>query len=384
MITETEKTKLKKWCNTFFNQNSLDSKVFDIDSEIDSKLTYEENKSILRSKLRKLFNVYSNVEVMSKKESEIMDIKQVEVYTAEMKNKEIEDIKKIQNEYYNSIIKTDSTEKINEILGSINNWTKQLVYSMNRKGLLWENRGGIGKTFNTIKGLNECNLIKDIDYIFHIGTISPIQIAQALADHNNKINVFDDVDLSNKEVLNILKQALVGGEISYNTKHNFIKKSFKGKIIITTNHLPKNPDVEAVKSRCFCPQYNLTHSQVIILFYEFSKLKEFCSYLSKEEKIEIVDYIKSITSQLTSKLDLRVFENSCECYKYDKENWKKKVCDLIYNDISYYLISQNVSKEEYIALTGESERTYFRHKEQMGLTDKSIMLNKEHIKVRNM
>jgi len=367
MITETEKTKLKKWCNTFFNQNSLDSKVFDIDSEIDSKLTYEENKSILRDKLRKLFNVYSNVEVMTKKESEIMDIKQVEINISEIRKQNEEQLKLEFEKIIKEIRETKTTDFLDYIYRIPKQYAK-MVINGNAKGLLLYGDAGLGKSFNIQKAIAEEGLNPNVIS----GHITPLKLFEYLYNHRKDNIIFDDVNLlSNITNLNMFKACLEEPRnVSYHSTTNKLNIpntfKFEGSVILLVNSRPEqNEDLKAVESRILTYELKMNYDTKIKLMYEIAKIKNI--------PIEIVDFIKDNTTPATKDFNLRKLESIKGMYKFDKDNWKELALNYLSNDenltIMITLLKKGIqdkdSLKEFRELTGLSRATYYRIKRSL-------------------
>lgn len=369
MINDKEKLKLKCWVNKFFNENSLDSKTFDIDSEIDSKLNYFENKEIIRGKLKQLFNVYPSAK-LKRKEAEIMPIQQAEIYTVEMKKQNDEQLKLEFEKVIKEIKETKTTDFLDEIYKIPKSFTKMVIKG-NINGLLVYGDAGLGKSFNIQKAIIEEGVSPNIIS----GHITPLKLFECLYNHRQKGNhiIFDDVNLFNNITnLNMFKACLENPrEVHYHSSTNKlnIPSSFKfeGSIILLVNRKPENEDMKAVESRILTFELNLDYETKIKLMYEISKIKNY--------PIEIVDFIKANTSPATKDFNLRKLEMIKSMYNFDKDIWKLLAIDYLTKDIDLELIitllkknsSIKSAQKEYTEITGNHRATFYRHKQKLRL-----------------
>jgi len=68
-MKQTEIKHLENWVKKFFINRNKDYKTFDINSEIDNSLCYEENKQILREKIKTFIGDIKDVDIMSKEQA---------------------------------------------------------------------------------------------------------------------------------------------------------------------------------------------------------------------------------------------------------------------------------------------------------------------------
>src|SRR3989304_4238193 len=74
MLSSIQIDSLRKWASIFFSNDNKAIDVFDFNSEVDRTLSVNENKTILREKIKNLLNQYKmdNVINLKRKEAEIM------------------------------------------------------------------------------------------------------------------------------------------------------------------------------------------------------------------------------------------------------------------------------------------------------------------------
>lgn len=75
MLEQKEIDKLKSWCSKFFTADNKAIDIWDFNAEVDKSLTYQENLTILREKIRNFLNIYNEeqikkVEIQAKLEFE--------------------------------------------------------------------------------------------------------------------------------------------------------------------------------------------------------------------------------------------------------------------------------------------------------------------------
>lgn len=373
MINDLHKKQLQKWVNTFFLQNNLDPKTFDIDSEIDRSLTYEENKSLLREKLRKLFNVYSNVSVMKRKEAEIMPVEQVEIYTAEIKKKNEDQARLEFEEIIKDIKETKTTDILDEIYKIPKQYAKMVIKGY-AKGLLVYGDAGLGKSFNIQKAIAEEGITPNVIS----GHITPLKLFEYLYNHRKDHIIFDDVNLlSNITNLNMFKACLEEPRnVSYHSSTNKLNIpstfKFEGSVILLVNSKPEsNEDLKAVESRILTYELDFNYETKIKLMYEIAKIRNY--------PIEIVDFIKDNTSPATKDFNLRKLNAIVDMYRFDKDNWKSMVIDFLIKDFDTELIitllkknpSIKAAQREYTEITGSHRATFYRHKAKINATSRN-------------
>lgn len=353
-----EKQELKQigeYIKERYTKCNLDYKTFNNDL-VDEKLSYEDNLKIIEDKLPKTKEQQEAEEVIrirQEQEKEFIRIK--ETATDDILEKHFEVIKEL---------------------------TKAMILAKRKKGCWFYGVGGSGKTENTRRALIELGL-KEIlvnsnegDFKVICGVKSLLSFIKMLDEYSNKIIIIDDDSVTrNRDCANILKQALVGGYIQYESERTKINKMFEGKIIIISNDTIDNMDIDAVKSRCYTYNFILTWKQKIDCIYSFAKNDIKFETLTKKQKNEIVDYIKDITNEATESLTLRTFEDGCELYLSHPTKWKSLLIKLLYPKPEYYLLIQSYQDNkipDYVNLciqTGLSKTRLYEIAKQLKLTE---------------
>jgi len=245
-----------------------------------------------------------------------------------------------------------------------------------KKGLYVYGSSGKGKTFNTIKILEELK----IKYELIKGYITPYKLYQKFLENCNNVIVLDDVAslLSDKDKVSILLGALDKyGKVVWVSAKNDIdlpeEFTFNGKVIIISNRLEQNNELqEAILDRCILYRFEIPRSKMI----------EMIRMLAKNDGcLEIVDWLDE------NKLDInfRDYETLRDIYKNNKKNWKdiaKKI--LLDNGIETVLTQitkadkvvwdiethySNLNLEDKISIfseiTGYKARAYYKHKKKL-------------------
>jgi len=360
-MNNQELKQLEKWARNIL-QSDYDK--FDIDAELDKKISVEENKTALRGK----FKVF--LKDVKPTKNEIKTQMEMEQYEQQKEDElQREKIKELQNEEFEKIKNTATSEILEKHFSAVKELTKALIKAKYKKGCWFYGRGGMGKTENTLRALAEMGLQQNKDFVLISGVKSLLSFIKILEANHDKILIVDDDSISkNKDVANILKQALVGGYVQYESERTKINKKFEGKIILISNDTSENADIDAVKSRCFTYNFTLTYKQIMDCLYTFARVDKKYPEITTPKKTEIVDYIKSITNNETQSLTLRAFDDGCEMFLYHKDNWKNILSKLIYSKPEYYLLIQGCEVKEVMLQTGIGERRLYQIKQTLGLT----------------
>lgn len=355
-ITEKEIKQLKEYVIKRFKSCDKDYQNYDLKAKLDTELSFAENKSLFDEELKvvcPLPPTKADIEEQKAREQE----------------KEVLIIQELQAQEFEKIRNSPTADILEHHFSVIKELTKALIKAKYKKGCWFYGNGGMGKTINTLKALAELGLEENKDFILVAGVKSLLSFIKLLERNFDKIIVVDDDSISkNRDVANILKQALVGGYIQYESERTKINKKFEGKIILISNDTTENSDIDAVKTRCFTYNFTLTYKQIIDCLYSFANLDKKFPELSVEKKREMVDYIKEITSDSTRGLTLRAFDDGCELIIHHKDKWKELLSKLLYPKPEYYLIIQGVEIKDVSIQTGLSKSRLYEIKHELGLT----------------
>jgi len=339
MLNETEIKRLRKWIMKFFELNNLDFSTFDFDNEIDEKLTYEENKTQLRIKIRDFLNIWNEQQIvkMKKKEVEFMPKEQVEIMTTELKKKEE---KQAQLEFYNSLDKITeqkSSELLEQKFFVLREYIK-MVCNGNVNGLIVEGFAGLGKSFNILKTLKE----SDKEFVYCSGFSTKLELFNFLYENRNKIIFFDDIKsiLKDSESLEILKSALYSPTgtriIKYMSSTNRGLKSpnsfiFKSGIIIALNNFNKaNEDLKAVVDRVLYFNVHFSYKEKLQILADL--IKEDYKDLSYDDRKLIFEWIKNNTNEATININFRLLYKLFEIFRHNKECFDRLAKEIVRKD----------------------------------------------------
>jgi len=363
-MKNNEIKKLKEWCGRLLAQNNLSLDAFDIDSFIDDKLNYHENKNAIRKELKLFFNAFKQENIKKRKDAEIISQQEEEQKIIQHLAK-IEEQAELQfSNALNKISLMDSTETLEEIYHIPKQYTK-MVARGNAKGFLMFGDAGLGKSHSVIKSLKE----EDVNFKFLSGHITPLELYTYLFQHRKEIIVLDDVNILENEInLNILKASLGEGLVSYNTSSSKLqvpsKFNFEGSIIMILNSITKKSNsLRAVESRILEYELKLDYPTKIKVLYDLAKLPY--PSLDKEDRKKIAEWIKDNTDESVENLNLRLMFQFFEMYKYDKDNWERLARARIKINEEVSLILQQVGEKNWCEQTGKHRATYYRIKKEI-------------------
>lgn len=361
-MKEREIKSLKNWVKKFLKD---DSDKFDFNHEIDKSLSIDENKELLREKIKLFIDVFKKESISSKKNAEIMDKKEYQVNL----EKQIEEIEEKAQKEFNKVLNQIQQNKSTEILDKFYFIPKQFIKMVGKKhtkGLLLYGEAGLGKTYNVMKALKEINK----QFVVISGHITSMELYHLLFKHRKELIVLDDVNiLENEKNLNLLKASLGNPSIVqyHSTSKNLKAPSnflFEGQLIILLNSIPKKTEsLKAVESRILNYKLKMDYKTKIKIIFELSK-QEYKT-LKDEDRQNIANWIKENTNEATENLNLRFLFNCYEFFLFDKDNWVKLAKKLIKNNEELILILNGLNEMEFIEKTGRHRATYYRLKRKL-------------------
>jgi len=349
---------LEKWARSILKD---DFDLFDLRSEIDRKVSLEENKTILREK----FKVF--LQELKPTRNEIKTHQEMVMYEQQKQFKEQEEI--AEKEFNNALTKISESETSSE-LEKHYFIPKQYVKMVGRehvRGLLLYGPCGLGKSYLVKKALIE----EKINFEIIKGHITSLQLYKFLYENRNKIILLDDLNILDNEInFNMLKACLSDDErlVQYHTSSSKLdipnKFYFEGRLIILQNLNPKsNPSMKAVESRIL--SYNLEFDYQTKIKIIFELAKQNYDGLSLEQRMNIAEWIKENTSEATENLNLRLLFLCFEFYKFDSEKWKELAKANFKTNRHIELIVMGMSESEWCEETGKSRRTYYNYKSKV-------------------
>lgn len=375
MLNNLEIEKLKEWVKRRFNLNDKDYMTFDINAEMDKALSYSENKTIIREKLKTFL----------KEQLTHRDIKTI---NEKANNEELKEILK-QEEDFNKSFELSVYELKNKPQTITDKYYIPIEYIKSvargyNKAFIFLGNAGIGKSYITRQTLSK----EGVNFIESRGVSSPLALYHFLYENNKKnlTIVFDDVSglIENSNAFSILLGILWEGVAQWNSTTEKLKIPkrfiFEGNIIIIANKIIGN-NADIIKSRCLVYNLDMNKTDIIKMMYEISKTEH--SILTQEERFKIVDFLKENSNNSTKNLDLRTQQKAEQLYLYSPEKWEELVKALLENNkeieiIEYCLKSSNNIKEAekmFISETGLSRATFYRHKNGLfSLNDTSMQV----------
>ena len=353
------KQQIKSWAEKFFVDNHKDFSAFDFDAEYDDGITPDENKGLLREKIKVLLTeLPKKNEIMPKQQYETLVLQEIEKAETQARLEFENTLKQIE--------KNKTTDILEEIYLIPKQYAKMVARGYS-KGFILYGCGGLGKSYLIMRAFREENK----PFVYQTGHTTPLELYNFLFNHRKDNIILDDVNLLNNEVcLNLLKSCLNDNSrlVCYNTTSNKLRVPssfvFEGSIILLLNDKPsKNESLKAVESRVLNHELKMDYKTIIKVLYEIAKMdyKE----LTQEERSKIACWIKDNTSEATKNLNLRLLFSCYEFYRFDKKSWKNLAKNLIDTDENKELIIQGYSQYKFCEETGLSRATYFRYKKEL-------------------
>lgn len=363
--------KLRIWVKKRFDEAGLDYKTFDFDAEIDSSLSYSENKQLITEQINLYFPELKTTNKAKHKEEERKlndeQFRAVEVQAKLEFEKQLD-----------KILKTKSSEALDKLYVIPRQYIAMVLESK-AKGLLLYGESGLGKSYNVKRELAKHKLKEQDDFVFLSGHVTPLQFYKKLCENRDKLIILDDINILESKInLNMLKAALNDDSHNRVEYHSSFLRDlepsflFTGRIIILLNTKPKHDEnLKAVENRIYSYELKMTWEQKIQALLEVAKCVEVG--IEKAERIAIVDWVKSQTNQATRNLSIRFLFHCFEFYKWDKDKWKDLAISLLQHDEYLTLIIQGCSETDFCAKTGLSRPTYYRYKQKVSKSHQSDM-----------
>jgi len=376
MLSETEVKRLESWAGQFFKDKDKAIDIFDIKSEIDREISVDENKTILREKIKILIG--DNIEKMKRIEIE-MPKQQTEIML-QVINREQE--KQAKLEFDNSlerIGKEKETLLLEQKFYILREYVK-MVCSGNVNGLITQGEAGVGKSYNILKTLRESGK----EFVYCTGFTTPLELYNYLYENRFKIVFFDDTKniFKSEAGLEILKAALYSPAgkrlVRYSSNTTKLKAPrefiFEGGIIVAINDLKEkhNEDLKAVVDRVLYYEVNFNYEEKLMIIADL--IKQQYRDLSEADRNYVFNYIKNNSSRATKNLNFRLLYKLYEIYRYSKTEFDRLAKEIIRQDEQAELIIQCLRKNtlvkdaerEFCEKTGFSWRYFYKLKARIG------------------
>lgn len=256
------------------------------------------------------------------------------------------------------------------------------------KLLMLDAPGGIGKTYNIKRVLDECAESDDVDmegYFHQAGFTTPVELFKSLYKARHGAVIFlDDMSgiTSNTKAVNMLKAATdTEGDINwveYSSSKDIehpetgeplpSKFPFRGKLIMSFNDTPDNRHFNALKDRGQDYELSFSYDERMRLITEIAKTDDISS-LNYEKRLETVDWIKTVTDP-SIEVSIRTFNNVLEMREFSEDfgtHWEKDALEVFNLDYQKYLIvKMRRNPEEY----GSIEEQVAEYKDKTGMSER--------------
>lgn len=227
---------------------------------------------------------------------------------------------------------------------------------------------GMGKTYTTTEYLKK----EDINYKYVNTYATPLSFYKLLYENRNKdVIIFDDIHgISNPLVLSMLKAAcwISDNERTvsyYSTSDKMDKHGLPESFELTANVVlifnRKIKDYAPITSRGITIEFKFSFDEKIKLFEE---IKE-----NADIDEEILEYVKKNCNESTTNLSTRTLVNLSKI-KRGGQDFKVFAKGMLPIDESKKMLLEMTWKE-WTTTTGMSRRSYFYHKDRLGLNKKS-------------
>jgi len=360
--------KNRKNLELLLKKNNFDSDTIDLESEWDSSLSYEENKTLLIEK----FGLITVEDMINKDKQADFEQKEVIMEQEHYTKEQEEQIEKIKEE-------TVDLKKYYGVLPDL--------ISMINQGFthsVWIVGGtGTGKT-------TQVNALLKGKVARISGHITPYKMVEKLYEYRREHTLFfDDTEslLENTVCISILKQALETNDkrfISWDSKNSNLPNNFalESKIIFCVNSLPDDIGMRAILGRSHKVELFFDYFTFLKIMYIIAKkplIVNNVELVPKDRKM-IVDFIKKKSSPATKDFNLRTQSKIEQYFAFNREKWEELAIELLEVDKEKQLILElskdsnfpKVSEQqtEWSRQIGRSRRTYYRLKEELKLVPK--------------
>jgi hypothetical protein len=323
-----DKRRIKGWLKNLMPDHY---DKFDVEAHFDSSLTYDENKSAIREKV-KLFV-----------EKDLKDVIKEEKANQEKEKHQQENLQKDRDMKIEAEIQEHNTKlvpvntNLDQYYVDIDRAVQKVVQGFSNLCFV-KGRGGIGKSYNIRKNL----VNSKAEFVEINGDVTEAYLYRLFFENNGKILWFKDVAklLMGLKSINLLKSATETDAVRILTKSNYSKQQedlpprfmWDGRIIFDYNSLQGlslKDDFEALVTRGDYVEFSLS----------IDDIKEIMQYIAKtpEEK-EVTDFVvKEYVYSGYDLLNLRSQVKAIQTRKYAEMNgfdWHQEVKSELVNNQS--------------------------------------------------
>lgn len=269
---------------------------------------------------------------------------------------------------------TESPANLDPYYGSLENYVRMVIGDYSNL-LMLDAKGGLGKTYNVCRVLDENLSPKQWTHLK--GFTTPVELYKTLymAQQDDHILFLDDMSgvTNNQKAIDMLKAATdTNGDenwVEYRTSRSIEHPldserelpqtfCFRGRIIMSFNDTPDNEHFSALKDRGTYYELDLSYSDRLSLIREVAKLEDF-SDLSVQEQQELAEWVASVTDA-SMEVSLRTFENVCRMRQFGQEtdeDWERMALDVFNINHEKYLI---IRMREHSDLPVAEQVEYFK------------------------
>lgn len=393
-------TKVLAWYYSFCKKYGLASDLFDIAAEIDSSLSFSENRNILSDKLKVFLKPEQQLNRAEAKNLKAIEEEQNKRLSAEALNNFKDSIK--------------SAIPYNSQISLLSSYLRLVASDSEVRSLIVKSRSGLGKTFNVLSSLKAMQQDKDFkvklidpeskeeyfktfDFEYINGYITPLQLYKKLHDFQNSFIVFDDCEglLKDNKAISLLKAATWKSNGSRLVCYDSTAKaldgipcsfSFSGSIVLLVNDIPKRADenFKALIGRSLFFDLSMSSEEVKQI-----SLKLLSSYfengsITAEQKTKAEEILNSVCP--ASDFSLRDFVRIVSFVRHDaaqaaemfKQSFKEdEELKLVY-ELSKTGIEIQEQYKSFSEQTGLSRRTFFNYRKQLKELLKADKKNKNN------
>lgn len=218
-----------------------------------------------------------------------------------------------------------------KINNSINEYIDILIDRDEIYSLIISAPAGLGKTSAVLNKMRKMGFIENQNYIYISGHVTPLRLFRIMYNTRSleppSIVIFDDVDslLDNKVSLNLLKSALsesrgkrmVSYESTKSTDVDVGQFEFKSKVIILTNNLSNNKNLQPLLDRGIVYDFNTSPEE--LSEYITANLVSMYPTLDKEERDNVWGKVRRFTNE--PGFSFRSLHRAFSFYKHNKDEW---------------------------------------------------------------
>lgn len=379
MEKQQQIAKLKKIAEKY----NVEADLYDFEAMVDETLTYEENEAIITEDIRILSGCESVEEKIksdfkTKKTTITHEKEEADRIQMQQINKEME---ATESEFKKSLEKLEDNNSVLKKLYWLPKKYIEVIANPNNDifGLIFTGQAGTSKSYSTIQTLNEINA----DYVYFSGYTTPLGLYEFLYKNkeSGKTIVFDDTFgiLNNTNSVMIMLNALYASagkrKISWSsskTKNLPQEFIFNANVILIINEVPANIGTDLINSRCLNYRFEFNNFEMLSIMKAIANLKH--PMLSKDERLEIIQFIEDNVDETTRGFDLRTQSKIENLYQFDKDCWKDLSMPLIESkNEKLVLLKQFIkssatlkeAKQLWCETTGMTERSFQRTNKQL-------------------